>query len=186
MKSQDIPQFGISRINNLDNATAQEVFSTMFASAELGAAFSSQLPFTDCDESFLALYHLHQTAEPQVLLAGVQAHPPIGANVEQGSLSQAEQAQAREDIACLRQICNLNETYMRKFGYVFLIRAAGRSSQEILEDLQHRLQLSPQSEWEITCRNYWEINCLRLAQFLGMSQAQAEQIAAELADAHLV
>lgn len=131
---------GIARANALDTATAAQLFGTMFASAQLGAAFASCLPFADEAAAFAALRQIHAQADTATLKAAIQAHPPIGRAPAAGSYSQAEQAAAQDDAKTLRHIQHLNEVYQHRFGYVFLIRAAGRSATEILEHLQRRLE----------------------------------------------
>jgi 2-oxo-4-hydroxy-4-carboxy-5-ureidoimidazoline decarboxylase len=54
-------------------------------------------------------------------------------------LSRSEQASLALDGDVQRQLVEGNRAYEHRFGRVFLIRAAGRSSTEILDKLQIRL-----------------------------------------------
>ena len=56
-----------------------------------------------------------------------------------------------------------NRAYEQRFGRVFLIRAAGRSSTEILDKLQTRLGNSPDTEDEVVADQLRQIALIRLA-----------------------
>lgn len=55
-----------------------------------------------------------------------------------------------------------NRAYEEKFDRVFLIRASGRSAEEILEQLQKRLHNSPDEEIAVVAQQLREIAILRL------------------------
>jgi len=61
-----------------------------------------------------------------------------------------------------------NRQYEDKFGHIFLIRAAGRSAEEILACLQQRLQNSAGRERVETAIQLREIALLRLRQGLSL------------------
>jgi 2-oxo-4-hydroxy-4-carboxy-5-ureidoimidazoline decarboxylase len=102
-------------------------------------------------------------------------HPRIG-DVESlrerfaasGALSEQEQAGldgAGEDV--VMQLADGNERYEAKYGFVFLVRAAGRSARELLE-LQHaRLDNTRDEELAIAAQQQREITHLRIDQTFG-------------------
>jgi OHCU decarboxylase len=55
-----------------------------------------------------------------------------------------------------------NETYEERFGYIFLIRAAGRSAEEILALLRERLGNEPARELRVAAGQQAEITAMRL------------------------
>jgi 2-oxo-4-hydroxy-4-carboxy-5-ureidoimidazoline decarboxylase len=55
-----------------------------------------------------------------------------------------------------------NQAYEERFDRIFLVRAAGRSAEEILEQLEQRLANDPATELEVTARALREIAGLRL------------------------
>ncbi|HEY9378493.1 MAG TPA: 2-oxo-4-hydroxy-4-carboxy-5-ureidoimidazoline decarboxylase, partial [Jiangellaceae bacterium] len=59
-----------------------------------------------------------------------------------------------------------NRAYEDRFGHVFLISAAGRSPQEILDNLQSRLTNDPDTELRVAAEEHRRITRLRLAQLL--------------------
>ncbi|WP_434621692.1 2-oxo-4-hydroxy-4-carboxy-5-ureidoimidazoline decarboxylase [Arthrobacter sp. A5] len=94
-------------------------------------------------------------------------HPRIG---ERAAGSNAEAALSRSEQAALgptdaqvaAELVAGNRSYEEKFGRVFLIRAAGRSSREILAALNERLQNTPETENPIVAQQLREIALLRL------------------------
>lgn len=60
-----------------------------------------------------------------------------------------------------------NEVYEQRFGRVFLIRADGRTRQEVLDELQRRLRHDPQTEAGEAKAQLREIAALRLRRLFG-------------------
>ncbi|MGO1203172.1 2-oxo-4-hydroxy-4-carboxy-5-ureidoimidazoline decarboxylase, partial [Cellulosimicrobium funkei] len=61
-----------------------------------------------------------------------------------------------------RRLAEGNRAYEQRFGHVFLVRAAGRSAEEILEQLTERLGNDAETERANAARNLREIAALRL------------------------
>ena len=98
--------------------------------------------------------------------AALARHPRIGERAEGASaeagMSRDEQAGVSRDAAVQAELRRLNLAYEEKFGRVFLIRAAGRSTEEILKQLNSRLDNSPEEEIAEVGRQLREIALLRL------------------------
>jgi 2-oxo-4-hydroxy-4-carboxy-5-ureidoimidazoline decarboxylase len=92
---------------------------------------------------------------------------PVGDGASQ-NFSRSEQAglgDADDELAA--QIAAGNEAYEERFGRVFIIRAAGRTRAEILDELTRRLELPNASELEIVGEQLREIALLRLEKTFG-------------------
>jgi 2-oxo-4-hydroxy-4-carboxy-5-ureidoimidazoline decarboxylase len=99
-------------------------------------------------------------------------HPRIGeraaGNSTEARLSQAEQSSlGAPDPAVAAAIAEGNRSYEQKFGQVFLIRAAGRSREEILAALNTRLAHTPEEEEVVIGQQLREIAVLRLEGLIG-------------------
>jgi 2-oxo-4-hydroxy-4-carboxy-5-ureidoimidazoline decarboxylase len=104
--------------------------------------------------------------------AALAHHPRIGeraaGNSQEARLSQSEQAAlGAPDPAVAAAIAEGNRAYEEKFGQVFLIRAAGRSREEILAALNARLAHTAEEEQAITGQQLREIAVLRLQGLIG-------------------
>lgn len=100
--------------------------------------------------------------------AALAHHPRIGQRATGGSaeaaLSRSEQATLVVDDNVQRRLRAGNEAYEDRFGRVFLIRAAGRSAEEILAALESRLANDEQTERTVVADQLRQIALLRLAQ----------------------
>ncbi len=78
-------------------------------------------------------------------------------------MSRSEQAGVdTSDGDVARRLVEGNRAYEERFGHVFLVRAAGRSAEEILEQLTERLGNDAETERANAARNLREIAALRL------------------------
>jgi 2-oxo-4-hydroxy-4-carboxy-5-ureidoimidazoline decarboxylase len=99
--------------------------------------------------------------------AALAAHPRIGDRVE-GSSAEA-QASRREqssmggaDDEVRAALLDGNRAYEQRFDHVFLIRAAGRSPEEMLAELTRRLGNDDEAERAETTEQLAEITALRV------------------------
>ena len=67
----------------------------------------------------------------------------------------------------LRRLAAGNREYEAAFGYVFLICATGKTSEEILASLQQRLQNDRETELRIAAEEQRKITRIRLEKLLG-------------------
>ncbi|WP_233551480.1 2-oxo-4-hydroxy-4-carboxy-5-ureidoimidazoline decarboxylase [Amnibacterium setariae] len=99
-------------------------------------------------------------------------HPRIGERAAgegaSSRLSAGEQAGlGRNDEGVDAAIARGNEVYEERFGRVFLIRAAGRSRQEVLDELQRRLKNDDAAETAEAKDQLRQIAALRLRALFG-------------------
>ena len=131
----------------IDQIVAARPFPTLTALED--AALAAATPFTT-DELDSALAH----------------HPRIGDRVNgtsaEASMSRAEQSQVGVTISTAQALRDGNRDYEQKFDRVFLIRAAGRNAEEILQTLKVRLQNSFEQENVIIGSELREIAALRI------------------------
>ena len=101
------------------------------------------------------------------LARAVTAHPVIGERPrddgEESDWSRREQSAAlHADDATRAELRQANLDYQRRFGHVFLIRAAGRDTGELLAEARRRLGNDPAAEARETARELRDIVRLRL------------------------
>ncbi len=94
-------------------------------------------------------------------------HPRIGERAEgdsaEAGLSRAEQAAVDPSDTDVQQLLREgNLAYEERFGQVFLIRAAGRTPEEILEHLSARMAHDPGTERAVVADQLRQIALLRL------------------------
>jgi 2-oxo-4-hydroxy-4-carboxy-5-ureidoimidazoline decarboxylase len=105
------------------------------------------------------------------LTAALGHHPRIGERADgattEASMSRTEQSGVSADPDVQRRLAEGNRAYEQRFGHVFLIRAAGRSSEDILAALEQRLTNSAETERLITADELRQIALLRLEGIFG-------------------
>ena len=101
-------------------------------------------------------------------------HPRIGekeAAIAQdatgAALSSSEQAGVTAaDATIKRQLAKVNEDYERRFGYIYIVCAAGKSAEELLAIARSRLSNDPDTELRVAAEEQRKIMQLRLAELL--------------------
>ena len=102
-------------------------------------------------------------------------HPRIGerAQGESAEAALARKEQSGVDAAAAEALAAGNRAYEETFDRVFLVRAAGRSADDILALLQQRLGNSPEQELAVIDQQLREIAALRLAGAIETEGARA-------------
>jgi 2-oxo-4-hydroxy-4-carboxy-5-ureidoimidazoline decarboxylase len=104
---------------------------------------------------------------PEEVEGALAHHPRIGERAAgssaEAAFSRSEQAALQTSDDVLARLEEGNRAYEKRFGRVFLIRAAGRSSEEILAALEARLANEPDTEERLVADQLREIALLRLA-----------------------
>ena len=129
-------------------------------------------PYSSLDALLTAGRDAADPFAPAEIEAALAHHPRIGERAQGDSaearLSQSEQAGLGvADAAVAVALAEGNRVYEEKFGQVFLIRAAGRSREEILAALNTRLAHTPEEEQSIIGQQLREIAVLRLEGLMG-------------------
>ncbi|WP_199241010.1 2-oxo-4-hydroxy-4-carboxy-5-ureidoimidazoline decarboxylase [Naasia lichenicola] len=132
----------------VDDVIAAGPFESVATLSEFARASATPLPHEELDE---AVAHHPRIGEK-----------PIGVGASQ-TLSHGEQAGlGAADEGVDAAIARGNKVYEERFDRVFLIRAAGRSRQEILDELQRRLKNDPEAEADEAGEQLRQIMELRL------------------------
>ncbi|GAT71712.1 2-oxo-4-hydroxy-4-carboxy-5-ureidoimidazoline decarboxylase [Microbacterium hydrocarbonoxydans] len=110
-------------------------------------------------------------------LDGALAHHPRIGERPQGATAEAALArneQSGVDASAAEALAAGNRAYEERFDRVFLVRAAGRSADDILALLQQRLGNTPEQELAVIDQQLREIAALRLAGAVEAPGAETE------------
>jgi 2-oxo-4-hydroxy-4-carboxy-5-ureidoimidazoline decarboxylase len=129
-------------------------------------------PYSSPDALLAAGRRAANPFTPAEIEAALAHHPRIGERAKgdsaEAKLSQSEQAGLGvADAAVAEALMEGNRAYEARFGQVFLIRAVGRSREEILAALNTRLAHTPEAEQSIIGQQLREIAVLRLEGLMG-------------------
>lgn len=135
------------------------------------SAMALARPYPNDDALVSAVFTAAAPLTEDEISGALQVHPRIGERPD-GDGRHAEQARGEQsgvDITqgdVRRRLRDGNLEYERRFGRVFLIRAAGRDGSEILAALEQRLDNDPGAELRVVERELREIAALRLVRGL--------------------
>jgi len=165
--NEETASMKLAEFNTADTAAAADALRPCIDVQRWVDAITKARPFA----SRAALLDFAAEAASPFTAAEVEAalahHPRIGdrptANTAEASMSRSEQSGVDpSDNGTAAALAAGNRAYEEKFGRVFLIRAAGRTSTEILGALHTRLTHSPAQEDAIVAQQLREIAVLRL------------------------
>lgn len=157
----------IDWFNGLDAAQATyELRACCAADAWLGAVLAAR-PYTSLDALLETSDGTVAAFDDEALAQALSAHARIGersaGESREDAWSRDEQAAALaagEDVQTLLE--QGNREYERRFGRVFLIRAAGRTPEEMYDALRTRLGNDEETERGVVLRELAQIVRLRL------------------------
>jgi len=136
----------LREFNRLDPGTAAAMLLQACGSQEWATQLVAQRPFQTKAELLDAGDRVWLTMAEADQLEAFAAHPRIG-EAGKSPFSQAEQRAALDARADVKQrLAELNAAYDRKFGFIFIVFASGKSPEEIVEMLETRLNNDRQSE----------------------------------------
>ena len=169
---------GIARLNALSSEEAQAELLKCCGSTNWARRMAQQRPFPTGGD---AMRRLLDSADRvwwdlgrEDWLEAFSRHPKIGekaaakdASAETRRWSEEEQSgtrSAREQV--LAALAKANRAYEQRFGYIFIVCATGKSSEEMLALLQQRLQNDPAAELRMAAEEQRRITHLRLQKLL--------------------
>jgi 2-oxo-4-hydroxy-4-carboxy-5-ureidoimidazoline decarboxylase len=160
----------LTKLNSLPEAEARAALLCCCGATRWAEKMSARRPFAGEEALFRAACEIAKTLSRTDWLEAFAAHPRIGdldslrskfahtaawSAQEQGSLSSAADA-------TLRALAAGNHAYESKFGHIFIVCATGKSPEEMLAFLEHRLGNAPADELRIAAAEQEKITRLRL------------------------
>lgn len=127
-------------------------------------------PFVSREQLLFQAQKIWQLLGESDYLAAFEGHPQIGdvstlskkfantaklAGHEQSGMSQADEQVLEEMLA-------LNQAYLAKFGFIFIVCATGKSALEMLELIRERIHNDPTTELAIAAAEQAKITRIRL------------------------
>lgn len=157
------------RLKDFNTAPDQEALDLVLACADVqrwAQEIVGHRPYESVEGAVEAAMTLADPWTTEEVDAALARHPRIGERAggddPDAQHSRKEQAGLSTEEAVQQRLAEGNAEYEAKFGHVFLIRAAGRSAQEILDSLNERLGHTPAKERQIAAQQLREIAALRL------------------------
>src|SRR5271156_3482541 len=165
---------GIARFNQDSLAHARKALFDCCGSKKWVEQMLAQRPFPTAAHLLDAADKIWSSLSQKEWLAAFRHHPAIGAAQSKEKQSDtarrwsaSEQSVAQKASAeTLAVLAAANQAYHAAFGHVFLISAQGKTSEDILKNLQQRLSNAPEVELRNAAEEQRKITRLRLEKLL--------------------
>lgn len=165
---------GVARLNTLLAVDARAELLRCCGSSRWADGMVRARPFRDAEHLFAEAAWLWAQTGPEDWHEAFKHHPRIGdvsqlrakfaatatwSSQEQGGVTGADEA-------VLRGLAEGNTEYERRFGFIFLVCATGKSAAEMLALLRARLDNPPDEELRIAAGEQAKITRIRLEKLL--------------------
>jgi OHCU decarboxylase len=164
----------LQQLNALTPKQAKAEFLKCCGSRTWAQAMSDAGPFINADALFLKADSVWWSLSEEDWLEAFRAHPKIGeqkaaaAQSEQaGSWSAREQSGMQDAASETKAALDAgNQEYEERFGFIFIVCATGKTSEEVLATLNERLPNDRATELHRAAEEQRKITRLRLEKLL--------------------
>jgi len=164
----------LDELNLLPPEQAEAEFLKCCGATRWARAMTSLRPVASTDALFAKADDIWWSLNAEDWLEAFRAHPKIGE--KKAAAAQAEQAQswsAQEQSGVADassqtkdELARLNREYEDRFGFIFIVCASGKSSEEMLAILNSRIGNDRDTELRIAAEEQRKITRLRLGKLI--------------------
>ena len=168
----------LAQLDTMPEAEAAFKLAACCGSSKWVSGMVARRPFHTRDKLLAASDEISLTLHSSDWLEAFAHHPRIGEKQAGAIISataadwskgeQSASSRASEDTRAA--LIEANAEYEKKFGFIFIICANGRSAEEILGALRERLVNEPDAEIFIAAREQQQITRLRLEKLVPVSR----------------
>lgn len=168
------PLYDLAWLNSLAPAAARHELLKCCGSQRWATAVEQARPYANLEEIVTRANEVWWRLDNEDWLEAFRSHPkigekrvakPVAAQSQQWS-AQEQQGVAHASPEVTGKLATRNCDYEQKFGFIFIVCATGKSSDEILALLEQRLANDPVSELPIAAAEQAKITELRLRKLL--------------------
>ena len=164
----------LDHLNTLPQPEAIEEFLKCCGSQRWAQRMVINRPYLSLDDLCVKAGDLWWDLDRDDWLEAFRSHPKIGerkaaSEVSKEALEWSGQEQASINDAqaqTLSELARLNRVYEAKFGFIYIVCASGKSSEEMLEILNSRINNEAENELMIAAREQAKITELRLRKMI--------------------
>ena len=166
----NIGRLTIQKLNQMEKNGFVETVGWVFEHSPWVAEKAwERLPFLSRKELFQTMMMIVQDAEEDLQLALLRAHPDLGSKLKMSEESQKEQAgvglnQLSKDE--YEEFAALNQRYVKKFGFPFIMAVKGQNKDTILSAMKERVDYSHEVECITALNEVYKIAGFRLNEMI--------------------
>ena len=161
-------------LNQLSAEHAEPEFLKCCGSRPWAQLMTTARPFANVEALVAEANRIWWSLSEEDWLEAFRAHPKIGekkAATVQSAQAAAWSAKEQAHVTTasentLAELAQRNREYEDRFGFIFIVCASGKSSDEMLSILNDRLENDPQTELRVAANEQQKITRLRLEKLL--------------------
>jgi 2-oxo-4-hydroxy-4-carboxy-5-ureidoimidazoline decarboxylase len=153
-------QTSVAAFDGLPPVEAERELLTVCTAPRWARAVAAGRPYRSVEALQAAAAAALTDADLDEAMAG---HPRIGDRTGGGQSRREQSAVAAAEADVLTALAEGNREYEERFGHVYLVRASGRSADDLLATLRARLRNDPATERSVALGELAAINRLRIA-----------------------
>jgi len=164
----------LHRLNQLSANDAEAEFLKCCGSTRWARAMTEARPFEALDDVLARADRIWWSLNEADWLEAFRAHPKIGekkAAIAQSAEAQKWSAQEQSGVAqapasTISELAERNREYEDRFGFIFIVCASGKSSEEMLAIINERIGNDAETELRTAATEQSKITRLRLEKLL--------------------
>ena len=164
----------LHRLNQLSANDAEAEFLKCCGSTRWARAMTEARPFEAVDDVLARADRIWWSLREADWLEAFRAHPKIGeqkAATAQSAEAQKWSAQEQSGVAqapasTISELAERNREYEDRFGFIFIVCASGKSSEEMLAIINERIRNNAETELRSAAAEQSKITRLRLEKLL--------------------
>ena len=156
----------VTDFDELPPSDASDLLRECCGSSRWVSAMIERRPFGSREKVFQSADEIWNSLDPSDWLEAFAHHPRIGEQTT-NSVAASEQSgvkSAADDIRA--QLARVNRDYEKRFGYIYIVCATGKSADEMLAIARDRLNNDPSTELVVAADEQRKITRLRLTKLL--------------------
>lgn len=164
----------LADLNGASQDEARGAFLQCCGSFKWARQMADERPFQDMNELLLTADHAWWSLDEEDWIEAFSAHPKIGdKKATQDASESSRWAVEEQSGASLASqtvqtaLMQANHDYEKRFGYIFIVCATGKSAEEMLGLLRVRLKNEQDTELRIAAEEQRRITHIRLNKLLG-------------------
>ena len=170
-------QRDLTWLNSLTDEEATKELLQCCGSKRWASATATGRPYDTLEILLATADDIWWSLNPNDWIEAFRSHPKIGEKKAADNVSaqsqqwsgQEQSGVANASNTTIDSLADLNREYEQKFGFIFIICATGKTSDEIVAALRERLQHDPAAELPIAAAEQSKITALRLKKLLTSS-----------------
>jgi OHCU decarboxylase len=164
----------VEKLNRLPADEARKVLLDCCGSTRWAERVAANRAYWDVGQCLIIGERIWKELERADWLEAFRAHPKIGERKAEADVSDkarvwSEGEQSRASDAATETLATLTEAnreYEEKFGFIFIVCAAGKTAEQMLALLRGRMDNDPETELRVAAGEQWLITQLRIKKFL--------------------